>query len=114
MVASVLKLQTGIKKYFQDGGMKCAHLGLMSAWIATLLGRDFKKIILFRAQFLRVKIGRNFARKGLRGGFWTHHFCDQILVVPATPFCAPSKRGFRSAQKYPRLGFVFGQKNIHV
>ena len=48
-------------------------LGAMSARIATPLGREFEKIIFFIAQFLRVKIGRDFARKELRGSFWTIH-----------------------------------------
>ena len=40
-------------------------LGAMSAWIATPLARDFTKIILFSAYFLRAKIGWVFACKGL-------------------------------------------------
>ena len=61
---SNLKLQTGI--IFLEEGLKCAYLALMSSCIATPLGRDFNKIVLFSAQFLRVKIGRDFARMGLR------------------------------------------------
>ena len=48
-------------------------LGAMSGWIATPLGRDFNKIILFSAQFQRVKMGRDFAHKGLRGSSRTHN-----------------------------------------
>ena len=45
----------------------------MSGRIATPLGRDLKKINLFSAQFLRVKIGRDFVCKGLRGSSRTQH-----------------------------------------
>ena len=59
------------KNIFGEGGYKMRILGAMSVWIAIPLGRDFKKIKKFSVQFLRVKIGRDFARKGLRGSFQT-------------------------------------------
>ena len=46
-------------------------LGAMSARSPTPLVRDFNKINLFSAQFQDVKIGRDFACKGLRGSSWT-------------------------------------------
>ena len=64
---SVLKLQTGISKKIGAGGLKCAHLALMSARIMSTLGRDFNIIIFLNALFYRVKIGRDFARRGLHG-----------------------------------------------
>ena len=38
-------------KNFRGGGLKCAHLGRMSARIPSRLGRDFVKINYFIAQF---------------------------------------------------------------
>ena len=43
LVVSILKLQTGIKKYFLKGeGLILHKLGAMSVQIATPLYRDFK------------------------------------------------------------------------